>query len=94
MNNSEKIELLTIDEYARRFRVCRTTIFEWKKQGKLQDGRHFIKIGRVLRFFWNIDVIKDLHNLNNEKIEKTKADVTAMKKINGINAKSTINFEY
>jgi hypothetical protein len=69
-------------------------VFEWKKQGKLQDGRHFIKIGRVLRFFWNIDVIKDLHNLNNEKIEKTKADVTAMRKIHGINTKSAINFEY
>jgi hypothetical protein len=94
MNNPENIELLTIDEYARRFRVCRTTIFEWKKQGKLQDGRHFIKIGRILRFFWNINVIKDLHNLNNEKIEKTKADVTATRKIHGINAKSTINFEY
>ena len=95
MINSDNIELLTIEEYARRFGVCRTTIFEWKKLGKLKSGRHFIKIGRVLRFFWSIDVIRDLHNVNNEKIETPDADLKAAKKVMmDINKRSTINFEY
>jgi len=95
MINSDNIELLTIEEYARRFGVCRTTIFEWKKRGKLKSGRHFIKIGRVLRFFWSIDVIRDLHNVNNKKIETPDADIKAAKKVMmDIKKRSTINFEY
>ena len=95
MINSDNIELLTIEEYARRFGVCRTTIFEWKKRGKLKSERHFIKIGRVLRFFWSIDVIRDLHNVNNEKIETPNSDLkVARKSMLDINKRSTINFEY
>ena len=95
MINSDNIELLTIEEYARRFGVCRTTIFEWKKQGKLKAGRHFIKIGRVLRFFWSIDVIRDLHNDKDEKIENSKADLMdAKKEMKNIKNGSAINFEY
>jgi hypothetical protein len=95
MMNSDNIELLTLEEYAKRFGVCRTTIFEWKKRGRLKAGRHFIKIGRVLRFFWSIDVIRDLHNDKDEKSETSNDNLMdARKEIKGMKRGSAINFEY
>jgi hypothetical protein len=94
MNYSENIELLTIEEYAKRFGVCRTTIFEWKKRGKLQAGRHFIKIGRVLRFFWSLDVLKDLHDVDNQRFETTARHGEPIDKCKKNNKKCAIDFEY
>ncbi len=95
MKLPENIELLTAEEYADRFRVCRTTIFEWKKQGKLIPGRHFIMVGRVLRFLWSIDVIRDLHNVNGKTPEKSHVHLKAKGKTRlEFNNKSTINLEY
>jgi excisionase family DNA binding protein len=95
MNISNKNELLTVEEYAKRFGVSRTTIFEWKKRGKIKPGRHYIMIGRVLRFFWSIDVIRDLHNANEKNIESSNAHIkTARKARFDSNKGSTINFEY
>jgi len=93
MHSPETIELLTIEEYAKRFGVCRTTVFEWKKRGKLEAGRHFIKVGRVLRFFWSLDVLKDLHD-NGEPFENQDAHGEQMDRLRNINRKSAINFEY
>ena len=95
MKPTDTIELLSIEEYTRRFGVSRTTIFKWIKQGKLKPGRHFIKIGRVLRLFWSIDVIRDLHNDNEKNLETSNAHLKATGKARlDLNKRSTINFEY
>ena len=59
MKLSDTIELLPAEEYAKRFCVSRTTVFEWKKSGILTPGRHYIKIGRTLRFVWYSGLIRD-----------------------------------
>ena len=33
-------------------KVGRTTVFQWIKDGTMIQGRHFLKIGRVLRIRW------------------------------------------
>jgi hypothetical protein len=59
----EKCILLTTDEFAKRIRAGRTTIYKWRRSGKLQEGRHFIKIGRIIRFFWSIEILQDISML-------------------------------
>nr|WP_321399410.1 hypothetical protein [uncultured Desulfobacter sp.] len=53
-------EVLLIDEFAKRLKVGRSTIFDWKKKGILKAGQHYIKQGRVLRFFWAKDALLNL----------------------------------
>jgi len=95
MNLPDNIELLTAEEYAKKFSVCRTTVFEWKKCGILIPGRHYIKIGRTLRFIWSADAIRELHENNAENINNNKkqAGNSPMDKTNRNNM-STINMEY
>lgn len=53
-------ELLTVPEMADRLKVGRSTIFEWLRQGVFLPGRHFVKVGRVLRFIWSDDIVTAL----------------------------------
>lgn len=45
-------ELLTVEEYAARFKVSRTTVFAWLKNGELREGTDYLRRGRILRFCW------------------------------------------
>ena len=54
-------EIVDIEGFADRMGVSRTTVFEWIKVGVLQPGRHFIKIGRVIRFAWGERLLQHLH---------------------------------
>jgi len=95
MELSDNIELLTVEAYAKRFCVSRTTVFEWKKNGILIPGRHYIKIARTLRFVWCSEIIGDLHESNAQDTENKKKQTinsTMSKKVT--NKKSTINMEY
>ncbi len=55
-------EVILIDEFARRLKISRATIFEWKKKGVLVPGRHYFQRGKVLRFFWDRGVVAELDN--------------------------------
>lgn len=50
-------ELLTVEQFAQRLQVSRATVFAWIQKQILVQGRHFLKIGRVLRFTWSDDLI-------------------------------------
>ncbi|MCG6535714.1 MAG: helix-turn-helix domain-containing protein [Syntrophales bacterium LBB04] len=52
MKPHSESELLTVDQFAERFQVSRTTVFGWLKNGDLREGVHYIRIGRILRFRW------------------------------------------
>jgi predicted DNA-binding transcriptional regulator AlpA len=53
-------ELLTVEQFAQRLQVSRATVFTWIQKQVLIQGRHFLKIGRVLRFTWSDDLISTL----------------------------------
>ena len=44
--------MLTVDEYADRLKVSRTTVFSWLKSGELREGVDYIRRGRILRLRW------------------------------------------
>ncbi len=50
----QSLELLTVEQFAERLQVSRTTVFEWLKTGNLEQGKHYFKIGRILRFVWDV----------------------------------------
>lgn len=57
---STATELLTVDQFAQRLQVSRATVFAWMHKQILVQGRHFLKIGRVLRFTWSDDLVSTL----------------------------------
>ncbi len=82
-------ELLPVDEYAERLKVSRSTIYEWRNRGKLLAGQHYIKIGRTVRYFWDADIFREIHEINNQEPE-VKCKGSDKK----IQPNSPINFEY
>jgi transcriptional regulator with XRE-family HTH domain len=52
MNSHSESELLTVEQFAKRLQVSRTTVFNWLKDGKLREGVHYLRIDRILRFRW------------------------------------------
>jgi hypothetical protein len=59
-----------IDLYAGHLGVGRSTIYNWIKTGKLIEGRHFIRIGRILRFLLDENLIRELHEPCKRKYHK------------------------
>lgn len=53
-------EVLTVDELAARLKVCRSTVFSWMQDGILVSGRHYFKVGRVLRFVYCAQLVQEL----------------------------------
>ena len=88
-------ELLTIEEYARRLQVGRTTIFKWKESGKLLPQQHFIQKGRIVRYVWELETIRSLHENDtpDSDSKKLESDYVTEKKKDSTR-KSSINFNY
>jgi len=52
MTSHSENELLTVEQFAERLQVSRTTIFGWLKNSILREEIHYFRLGRVLRFYW------------------------------------------
>jgi hypothetical protein len=95
MKSSDALELLTIDEYAERIKIGRTTVFKWKQDGTLVPGRHYIKKGKILRFIWTRDVIEEIHQESEQTVKHPKKGVKTPKKMSPrANDKCTMNLDY
>ena len=46
------LELLTVAQFAQLLKVSRTTVFHLINTGDLEEGVHYIRLGRILRFRW------------------------------------------
>ena len=88
-------ELLPVEEYAKRLHVGRTTIFKWKESGKLLPQRHFIQKGRTVRFIWELETIRSLHETDtpDSDSKNLESDFTTEKKKDSTR-KSVIDFNY
>ena len=53
-------EVLTPEEFAERLKIGRSTLFEWLRKGVLIPGKHYFRVGRVLRFIWSDELIISL----------------------------------
>ena len=95
MESADTFELLHIEEYAKRIKVGRTTIFKWKREGILVPGRHFIKRGKIVRFIWEPNLIREIHeNTEKQSGNSNQQGISSTQKSLKTRNKSSINFEY
>lgn len=93
-----QIEILTVEEFADRMKFSRTTVFDWIKRGTLKAGRHYIKMGRIIRFEWGPELIKKLHDDSSVE-EVVLSDVkpkppTVKKTRTAAKGGTVLNFDY
>lgn len=58
-------DLLTVEQFAERMQVSRTTVFGWIKAGAIKERVHYIRLGRILRFRWGVDLFFNRPTLPN-----------------------------
>lgn len=93
MNQPETAsELLTVDEYAQLLKVSRTTVFSWLKTGEIQEGVHFIRIGRVLRFRLRLELLFSKKKSTSTKRPPKKRPTSPGRKTPS--SESAINLDY
>lgn len=71
MKFPSETELLTVEQFAERLQVSRTTVFQWLKTGELTEGVHFFRLGRILRFRYDEALF-----FTGKRARKTTADKT------------------
>lgn len=52
--------LITIEDFARLMKISRSTAYTWLASGRLETGRHVLRIGGVVRIMWCDDLMKHL----------------------------------
>lgn len=70
--------LLSIDEFAGKLGIGRSTVYAWMAEGKLVVGRHVVRIGKVVRIVWCDALLDDLLELSVRR-EETPAAPTLVR---------------
>lgn len=84
-------EILTPEEFAERLKIGRSTLFDWMNKGILVPGRHFMKVGRILRFVWSDDIVASLLKLSSVSIQSRQ---TSNKKSKPATPKDPVNWNF
>lgn len=53
-------EMLNLADFASRMGVCPNSVRNWLHEGKLVEGVHYFHHGRVYRFPWGPEFVKEL----------------------------------
>lgn len=66
-------EVLTLNEFAERLKVCPNTVRNWMATRKLIEGSHYFRAGRQYRFPWsNSYILQLMSDWKSELPEKPK----------------------
>lgn len=89
-------ELITIEEFADRIGISRTTAFNWEKRGQLRAGRHYMQIGKTVRILWGPDLLNKLHEDSLQPTEQSKSEwkMKSQKPRSSSRGKALINIDY
>ncbi len=79
-------ELLTVEEFALRFRVGRSTVFFWIANKKMLQGIHYFKVGKTIRIPWSVELLTSL-STDPVEVEAPHAIRTGKKR-------NSINFDF
>lgn len=73
----------------------RTTIFKWKQDGTLVPGRHYIQKGKIVRYIWTLNVIREIHENTEQKSENfNQQGIGSIEERSKFKNNSIIDFEY
>jgi predicted DNA-binding transcriptional regulator AlpA len=76
VDQASMTQFLTVEQFAQCIQVSRATVFTWMQRRILKKGCHYVKIGRVLRFLWSEDGVKQLLESSSVTIEKQTQVIT------------------
>ncbi len=51
-------EMLTVEQFAERMQISETTVWNWIKTRRLQRGRHYLAIAKVVRIPWSTESLQ------------------------------------
>ena len=57
-------EMISVEEFAARMGVSRSTVFAWLAKGHLPEGKVYVRIGKTIRFIWSIEAIAAMSEKN------------------------------
>lgn len=58
--DTRDFEMISVEEFARRMDVSRSTIFSWLTKGYLIEGKIFIRVEKTIRFIWSLETVTAL----------------------------------
>ena len=91
----DALELITVEEFAKRMKISRTTVFDWIRKGRLKAGRHYIKVGRVIRFEWGPELLQRLREDSlKEQEEHILPRRPRLRERRSSNSRAAINLRY
>lgn len=95
MNPNETPELMTVEQFAERLQVSRTTVFYWLKNGELSEGVHFFRLGRIIRFRYDENLFFTGKPASKPTADKAKALIRPKgKKPAPAPSRQAINLDY
>jgi hypothetical protein len=63
--NIANFELLIAEDYCDRLQISNSTLYDWKNNGVLIAGAHYIKKGGIVRYIWELNTIKSIGEMPN-----------------------------
>jgi hypothetical protein len=67
--NNHCPELITLEQFAERLNVSRSTAYGWLAEGVLIPGKHIMHIKRIIRILWSNELVAHLLTLSSAKLE-------------------------
>lgn len=65
-------ELLTIEQFAARMGISRSTAYCWLAEGRLEAGIHVLRIKRVIRIVWSAALVMHLGQADPAQVPKVR----------------------
>ena len=93
MSSDHDCELLTVEQFASRLQISRATVFVFMQRGVLVAGRHFIRLGRVVRFPWSAELVAELMKTTVEQHAPTPRQQRSIRPRRS-NKGSPVNWDY
>ena len=60
-------EFITVEEFATRYGVARSTVYDWIRTGTLEAGVHYVRLGKTIRFPWGEVLLTALLDLSRKQ---------------------------
>jgi hypothetical protein len=93
-NNAENdFVLVPAKVYIARLGIGKSTLHLWRKKGWLIPGRHFLKFGQVVLYFWDEDRLREIHencNQGREGLRRQRSTVKPPPK----SSRQGVNWDY
>lgn len=85
-------ELLTLEQFAERLLVSRSTAYTWLAEGRLVAGTHYIRLNRIIRVVWSDALLNHLLSMSAQEPEVPR--IRLKRKGKGGRNQCALNFDY